>query len=562
MNTIPTYVPAFSRSFRLRCLFALVVVGVALNLEFTRRGFSDEGQKTKVAVSELPPDLAIVPRDAIGFVSVRVSDLWTSDIAKDLRERVSKEKAEELHKLEDMGLSISGIERLTCIVWSEPTNFLTVVTTTKPYSLKKLLRSIKSEGEEWKQEGNYYQTRFEGFYALNDRTFVYAGSNGLKSYVDSIEKIPKDPWPTSWRLAIDRHHVMVGINPTNLANLAKLADVPVPPAFQTLTQSKSAALVLDFGVESSAMARISFPKAEQTGDGEKAIKAGLVLAQGILNDFLEKKLDPEGEAETPHLCNLLKKLPSALGKTSVHTRETMVEASLQVKLDRATAGGMLAELSRLNEGYSTGATFGENPKDPTQSNLQQLAQAMLKYHKEHGRLPASAIYSKSGEPLLSWRVQLLPYLDREEMYKRFKLDEPWDSPHNKKLIENMPEIFNDWGRSKINKYKATKFRVFTGKGTAFEGTRGLRLSDFPDGPGTTFLIVQAQMPVPWTKPDLLPYLPNRPLCKLGGNREEEGFYAACADGRVHFIKAEADEKTIRALITRNGGEKVRLPDEP
>ena len=383
MGKIPTCAPAFSRSFWPKCLFPILVLGVALNLEFTQRGFSDEGQKTKVAVSELPPDLAIVPRDAIGFVSVRVSDLWTSDIAKDLRERVSKEKAEELQKLEDMGLSISGIERFTGIGWSEPTNFQTVVTTTKPYSLKKLLRSIKSESEEWKQEGNYYQTRFEGFYALNDRTFVY-GSNALKSYVDIIEKVPKDPWPTSWRLATDRHHVVVGINPTSLTNLAKLAEVPLPPAFQTLTQSKSAALVLDFGVESSAMARISFAKAEETGDGAKAIKAGLVLAQGILNDFLEKKLDPEGEAETPHLCNLLKKLPSALGKTSVQTKETMVEASLQVELDRATAGGMLAELSRLNEGYSTGATFGEKPKDPTQSNLQQLAAAMLKYQKEHG----------------------------------------------------------------------------------------------------------------------------------------------------------------------------------
>src|SRR6266849_3187704 len=126
----------------------------------------------------------------------------------------------------------------------------------------------------------------------------------------------------------------------------------------------------------------------------------------------------------------------------------------------------------------------------------------------------------------------------------------------------MPDIFNDWGTYRdTKKYKATLFRVFSGKGSAFEGTKGLRLSDFPDGTSTTFLIVEAQRPVAWTRPDLLPYLPNRPLCPLGGLSQVGGFHAAFADGSVRFFKQETDEKTIRALITRNGGEKVTLPNE-
>ena len=47
--------------------------------------------------------------------------------------------------------------------------------------------------------------------------------------------------------------------------------------------------------------------------------------------------------------------------------------------------------------------------------------------------PRQAIYSKDGKPFLSWRVALLPYLEQIPLYNKFKLDEPWDSPHNKAL---------------------------------------------------------------------------------------------------------------------------------
>ena len=36
---------------------------------------------------------------------------------------------------------------------------------------------------------------------------------------------------------------------------------------------------------------------------------------------------------------------------------------------------------------------------------------------------------------------MLPHLRQHDLYKRFHLDEPWDSEHNKKLLEKMPEIF-------------------------------------------------------------------------------------------------------------------------
>ena len=75
------------------------------------------------------------------------------------------------------------------------------------------------------------------------------------------------------------------------------------------------------------------------------------------------------------------------------------------------------------------------------NNLKRLGLALLNYTDAHKRMPAQAIYDTQGKPLLSWRVMLLPYLEQNELYKQYHLDEPWDSEHNKQLIEKMPNAF-------------------------------------------------------------------------------------------------------------------------
>ena len=61
--------------------------------------------------------------------------------------------------------------------------------------------------------------------------------------------------------------------------------------------------------------------------------------------------------------------------------------------------------------------------------------------------------------------------------------------------------------------------------------------------------------MPWTKPEDIPFDPgNRPR-KLGGVFSD-GTVAAFVDGSVRFLTRDLDEETIRALITRNGGELV------
>jgi hypothetical protein len=74
------------------------------------------------------------------------------------------------------------------------------------------------------------------------------------------------------------------------------------------------------------------------------------------------------------------------------------------------------------------------------NNLKQIGIAFHNYNDTIGVLPTNQL-SNDKKPLLSWRVQILPYIEEDKLYKEFKLDEPWDSAHNKKLIDRMPKLY-------------------------------------------------------------------------------------------------------------------------
>jgi Protein of unknown function (DUF1559) len=184
--------------------------------------------------------------------------------------------------------------------------------------------------------------------------------------------------------------------------------------------------------------------------------------------------------------------------------------------------------------------------------LRNLGYAMHAYHEKNGRLPPVAIFDKDGRPLLSWRVLLLPYLDQEELFRQFKLDEPWDSPHNIALLPKMPWDFAPLPGVPPLGPNTTPFQVLVGKGTAFEGREGMRLKDDIPRSSYTLLIVEAHNGVPWTKPQDVEYRADEPLPKLGRFFKGRA-YGVMADGvAVCIHESEVKESTLRASILRNG----------
>jgi hypothetical protein len=203
--------------------------------------------------------------------------------------------------------------------------------------------------------------------------------------------------------------------------------------------------------------------------------------------------------------------------------------------------------------------FNAANKIKSANNLKQIAIAMHAYHNDFGHFPAASI-ARDGKPLLSWRVAILPYIEENALHQQFKLDEPWDSEHNKKLLERMPKLYAPVGVAGADP-QSTFYQVFVGKDAAFDPIKGRKIGEFRDGTSYTFLVIEAGDAVPWTKPADLPYDAEKPLPKRGG-LFRDGFHAAMSDGGIRFIKNTVDEKTLRALITPSGAEAVNLDALP
>ncbi len=194
----------------------------------------------------------------------------------------------------------------------------------------------------------------------------------------------------------------------------------------------------------------------------------------------------------------------------------------------------------------------------SQNNLHQIGIAMHNYLSAYRTFPAHAIYSQDGKPLLSWRVAILPFIEQQALYQQFKLDEPWDSEHNKKLLDKMPQLYAPVSEVAAEP-NTTFYQVFTGSGAIFEGTKGIRITDIRDGTSNTILAVEAGKAVPWTKPDDVPFDAQKDLPMLGG-LFTEGFNVLMADGSARFVRRGFDGATLRAAITHSGGE-VFDPDK-
>jgi hypothetical protein len=239
---------------------------------------------------------------------------------------------------------------------------------------------------------------------------------------------------------------------------------------------------------------------------------------------------------------------SAVDTTAVPRRKRRVlfwASTIGLVFTIGLASGVLVMVDRAREAAARSSC-----------NLGGITLAFHNYEDVHGRLPPAIVRDADGKPLYSWRVLILPYIEQRDLYEEFRLDEPWNSEHNLRLLDRMPSSYAaPWTRRVNVPPYHTVCRVLSGPGTPFDERVSVRIpEDFTDGLSSTLLFVEAGKPVPWTKPEEIIYDPARPVRLQGLFRN--GFRACTADGQYQFIDHNTDQTVLHALITRNGGENL------
>jgi hypothetical protein len=267
------------------------------------------------------------------------------------------------------------------------------------------------------------------------------------------------------------------------------------------------------------------------GAGAEALRSFLLRTLTILgNDSTIRSLFPTWSEL------ISKALPATSGN------------SLQLSVDRDFALSLArAALGRWYYHFSWRMASGQ---------LRQIGLALHNHLDSKGRFPAAAITDKQGKPLLSWRVAILPFLDQQDLYKDFHLDEPWDSEHNKKLIARIPAVYAS--QYVLAREGKTSFLGVAGEAAMFPpGPKGLRIGDIKDGTANTVWIVMVDdaHAVPWTKPEDFNYDPKNPKQGLT-DRFFRGFPVLMVDASFRVLPSRIDDKTLNALFTRNGGEAI------
>lgn len=151
---------------------------------------------------------------------------------------------------------------------------------------------------------------------------------------------------------------------------------------------------------------------------------------------------------------------------------------------------------------------------------------------------------------LSWRVTLLPYLEQTSLYTRFQRSEAWDSSANKPLSQTVVRQYADTPLD-----PATRVRCFYDNGAIFDSRFKITLNGVTDGTANTILYVEGSDKAPWSQFNEYKFDPKGALPALGyPNRDT--FTVLTADGSTRQLRKSIDPATLKALITRAGGEVV------
>lgn len=189
-----------------------------------------------------------------------------------------------------------------------------------------------------------------------------------------------------------------------------------------------------------------------------------------------------------------------------------------------------------------------------ENHLRIILDAMDQYYDDHGKLPPAYVPDSNGIPMHSWRVLLLPYLHYGDWLDYYRMDEPWNSPHNGMLLQTIPNCYR-CPADPTTKASATSYLAITGRSARFEKSSGVELDTLAPNIANRLILVAevSNSDIQWTEPkDLdisqMSFTINATETIAIRSGHSGGAFVGFATGSRLFLPNSLDSRTVKALL--------------
>jgi len=512
---------------------------------------SDSGGPSSVPGDPPTP----VSSEYLLYAHLNAKDIRDSVLVTELKQAITKVNGVDLWNKVDseagqeIGVKLTDIESVTVCATEVPPRgepkVVLILTTNKAINKAAVFRL----GPQAKPDSRgFYPNRDGLIHFPDDKTLVLVHPDLAQKYLDGYAK-NRSGWPKTAELtkAATGHALFAIVNMQKIPREA-LND-PGMKELQPLLAAQSVALTADLkGKTITAAARAKFPDAAAAGKAKDLVQQFIKMATDQVGEFMNGK----------EMASL-----SALKPVVQESQRTLKDVKLEVSGSDVTLVGSYKADFDFNALATQGVqqVQAASSRMTAENNLKQIGLALHNYHDAYSGVPilgigpnGAMLRNATDKPLLSWRVAMLPYIEQTNLYKQFHLDEPWDSEHNKKLIDKMPKIYAPV--AKPGKPGYTHIQMVVGP-NAMQPPSVRFPGSFPDGLSNTIAVVEAAEPVIWTKPDdvMLPgkEVPKDFRKKFGG-QFSGGFNDLMWDGSVHFVRDSVSDHTLQSALNPNDGQ--------
>ncbi|QDT21302.1 M56 family metallopeptidase [Gimesia chilikensis] len=548
----------------------------------------------------VPFAIDMVPNDALGVLALRPAELLSQQAMLMARLQLLKAARENSH-LYPLDLPFSEIQSVTLILLaheagqpqSQPLNHVAVIQTT--HDLKQVTKSFGGGGKIFSgvTDGGVHYLRSDIYpgYCLsivNDHELIVSKTTKVLEQVITARSNRKSSrWIEPWK-PVSQDSIAALFNLRQFRELV-WKNQWKPEINDSVWKGSLAPVwehtdLISLGVNLEHKFSLQSTLYQQQNGGEirKTLEAAQVLGTNLLQQYLQQIVQNQNREQ--------------------HTMVPLVESSLDLvkslHFDQAgenvSLTASMTDMTVLNNTLSSFVpAMIEARKAALRmesfNNLKRLVLAMHLYHSKYKHFPPAVVIGPDGKTPHSWRVALLPFLDQEKLYKEYRLNEPWDSEHNKQVLAKMPAVFKNPVDNRPG--HLTSYLAVTGPNTVFgkstrpaggagiemstepfatsglaggggveskaEPVAGVRMREITDGTSNTIAIVEARREIPWTKPEDIPFDENS-VPELGGFYSG-GFCVALCDGTARYLPDALKSETLKYLLLINDRHVIDWP---